>query len=147
MHADTLYHRMLAQERAIEEAKAAGQPIPHFRSILSPDQTPLPAAGTSVQSEGKLADDVPQLSAATVRSLTPEAAAALKERMKPLDAVEREAEERSTMAEIEAAAEASRKIDQLNEERRQRTRIGRGETEEEERRGGWFEWLVKGPGK
>ncbi len=37
MHADTLYHRMLAQEKAIETAKAAGQPIPTFPAILPPN--------------------------------------------------------------------------------------------------------------
>ncbi|KAL2050698.1 hypothetical protein ABVK25_009085 [Lepraria finkii] len=35
MHADTLYHRMLAQEKATDEAKAAGQPAPTFAPILS----------------------------------------------------------------------------------------------------------------
>ncbi|KAL9129662.1 MAG: hypothetical protein Q9217_001941 [Psora testacea] len=143
MHADTLYHRMLAQERAIEEAKAAGQPVPEFRSILSSDRLPPP----STTSTGTSTNDLPQLSPATVRTLTPEAAAALRERMKPLDAYGREAEESSTMAELQAAAEASREIDKLNEERRRKAKAERAEAGEGDKGGGWFEWLVKGPGK
>jgi hypothetical protein len=34
MHADTLYHRMLAQEKAVEAAKKAGQPLPAFEPVL-----------------------------------------------------------------------------------------------------------------
>ena len=34
MHADTLYHRMLAQEAAVADAKAAGLPEPQFPPML-----------------------------------------------------------------------------------------------------------------
>lgn len=36
MHADTLYHRMLAQEAAIAAAKASNAPIPTFPPIITP---------------------------------------------------------------------------------------------------------------
>ena len=36
MHADTLYHRMLEQEAAVNKAKEAGEPIPTFPPILAP---------------------------------------------------------------------------------------------------------------
>ncbi|KAL9102659.1 MAG: hypothetical protein Q9163_002212 [Psora crenata] len=141
MRADTLYHRMLAQERAVEEAKAAGRPIPEFRSILSPDQRPLPTTTPTEASAG----DIPQLSPATIRALTPEAAAALRERMKPLDAFGREAEERSTMAELQAAADASRRLNKVNDERRRKAKADRRGHDEEGNDTGWFEWLVRGP--
>ncbi|KZF26213.1 hypothetical protein L228DRAFT_257689 [Xylona heveae TC161] len=34
MHADTLYHRMLDQQRQMDEAKAAGKPIPKFPPLM-----------------------------------------------------------------------------------------------------------------
>ncbi|KAL9633211.1 MAG: hypothetical protein Q9164_004839 [Protoblastenia rupestris] len=148
MHADKMFHRMLDQEAAIEEAKAAGRPVPEFRSVLSPDQAPFPTvAPTATASVEASTDDDPQLSPATIRSLTPEAAAALRKRLKPLDAFGRDAEERSTMAELEAAAETSREVDKISDERKRKARAERGEADGGEKWGGWFEWLVKGPGK
>ena len=156
MHADTLYHRMLAQERSVEEAKAAGQPIPSFPSMLSPDPTPLPngeaviAATTSDALYPKRAstelEDLPALSPETTQTLTPEAALALRKRMKSLDAVGRLAEERGMMAELRAAREVSTRIDKMNEERRNKVRAERGDVGQAEK-GTWFEWLVRGPGK
>jgi hypothetical protein len=35
MHADTLYHRMLDQEEAIEKAKAEGKLIPTFPPVIT----------------------------------------------------------------------------------------------------------------
>jgi hypothetical protein len=35
MHADTLYHRMLDQEKQISEAKKAGKPIPEFKPLMA----------------------------------------------------------------------------------------------------------------
>ncbi|KAL8682661.1 MAG: hypothetical protein Q9186_001348 [Xanthomendoza sp. 1 TL-2023] len=40
MHADTLYHRMLDQERLVEEAKKSDLPIPDFPPLVT--ETPLP---------------------------------------------------------------------------------------------------------
>lgn len=34
MHADKLYHQMLAQERAVEEAQKEGKPTPTFEPII-----------------------------------------------------------------------------------------------------------------
>lgn len=35
MHADKLFHRMLAQEKEIEKAKKEGRPIPEFKPVMS----------------------------------------------------------------------------------------------------------------
>lgn len=38
MHADKLYHRMMDYEAAVEEAKAAGKPVPPLTSVFNPDR-------------------------------------------------------------------------------------------------------------
>ncbi|KAL8730006.1 MAG: hypothetical protein Q9166_004329 [cf. Caloplaca sp. 2 TL-2023] len=43
MHADKLYHRMLDQERAVEEAKKAGLPIPEFPPLATEPLLPNPS--------------------------------------------------------------------------------------------------------
>ncbi|KAL8714627.1 MAG: hypothetical protein Q9220_001575 [cf. Caloplaca sp. 1 TL-2023] len=59
MHADKLYHRMLAQERATEEAKAAGLPAPVFDALVpsasaSPELQPT-TAGQQQQPQKRVA--------------------------------------------------------------------------------------------
>ena len=44
MHADTLYHRMLEQEAAIEAAKAEGRPVPAFPPLVTEPITPASGA-------------------------------------------------------------------------------------------------------
>ncbi|KAL8801329.1 MAG: hypothetical protein Q9182_004535 [Xanthomendoza sp. 2 TL-2023] len=46
MHADTLYHRMLDQERQVEEAKKSDLPIPAFPPLVT-DATPSPTRTTT----------------------------------------------------------------------------------------------------
>ncbi|KAL8934626.1 MAG: hypothetical protein Q9211_005129 [Gyalolechia sp. 1 TL-2023] len=48
MHADTLYHRMLAQEAAVAEAKASNAPVPSFAPLIS-----APASSSSSLSPGQ----------------------------------------------------------------------------------------------
>lgn len=65
MHADKLYTRMLEQEKAVEAAKKAGQPLPTFPSILSPQSilatsstpkaTPIPQKPEARRSDGAIA--------------------------------------------------------------------------------------------
>ncbi|KAL8648467.1 MAG: hypothetical protein Q9226_005981, partial [Calogaya cf. arnoldii] len=49
MHADKLYHRMLDQERAVEEAKKSGLPIPEFPPLIDPSSTPAPMTTSTGQ--------------------------------------------------------------------------------------------------
>lgn len=46
MHADTLYHRMLDHEAAVEQAKAEGRPVPVFEPVM-PGSTPSPSSSSS----------------------------------------------------------------------------------------------------
>ena len=144
MHADTLYHRMLAQEKAIEEAKAAGQPIPTFPSVLSPNETPVATTATEYTgtSPPPVADDLPALSQETVRAVKPEAALELRKKLKDMDPYAREAEEKAFVAELRSADEAARKLELFNtkicDERQKRRDEGKatvGDTVS-----GWFGW-------
>lgn len=176
MHADTLYHRMLAQEKAIESAKAAGQPIPTFPPILGsrkdgqqpqsfrtatisatsatttsspvqqqqqPPQTPAEANRAAV-ARAQAKKDLPPLDPEIERKLKPEAALQLRKRLKGLDPLEREVEQRSTLTEIEDAMKTGQQIHNLRDEARQRRKAaGEG-------RGEWGDFLVKwfgGPGQ
>lgn len=114
MHADTLYHRMLKRERAVEEAKAAGVPVPTFPDILSAStassppsttQTP-PAAGSSA--EPTLPPDF--------EGLKPKVQAQLKERLKDLSPEERALEEKAMAMEIAAGETVGKQIDKMFEE-------------------------------
>lgn len=46
LHADTLYHRMLAQEAAIAAAKTSNAPIPTFPPLMSPSSAQSPSFST-----------------------------------------------------------------------------------------------------
>lgn len=143
MHADTLYHRMLAQEAAIKEAEAAGRPVPTFPSIHSADQTPLPPSTNTPAasaSSGAGTEGLPALSPATVKALNPEAAMALRRKMKDLDPFARDAEERATMAELRAAGDAAREVKRFTGTA-DKEREKRGEKGTEAAKGtvgGWF---------
>ena len=140
MHADTLYHRMLAQEAAIKEAEAAGRPVPTFPSIHSADQSPLPPSTNPSASTD--AEELPVLSPDTMKALKPEAAMDLRRRIKDLDPFAREAEERATMAELHAAEDAAREVKRytgkLDREREKRREEGK-ETAKDSI-SGWFGW-------
>ena len=135
---------MLAREKAIEEAKAAGQPIPTFPSILSPNQTPIattPTESTDTSSP-PVADNLPILSPETIRAMKPEAALGLRKKLMDMDPFAREAEEKAVMAELRSAEEAAEKLAMINtkmsEERQKRRDEGRatvGDTIN-----GWFGW-------
>lgn len=147
MHADTLYHRMLAQEAAAADAKAAGLPEPQFAPILpsvsksTTTQTPvpddtntIPGAAAAVASKG----DLPTLMPETQRLLTPASQAALRERLKSMTAMERELEERGVLMEAEAASETGRQVTDVIEQRKKRREEGKataGDTIS-----GWFGW-------
>jgi hypothetical protein len=118
MHADTLYHRMLDQEAAIEAAKEEGRPVPTFPPILSK----LPKV---VEADIPFADEN-QLQPS---DLSAKVQKALKKRLDDLPEAERELEERAIKAEIQAGEQVAGHLGTLYEkqaeERRRRKEEGR----------------------
>lgn len=109
MHADTLYHRMLDQEKEIEAAKAEGRPIPSFPPLLS-SKRELPAAFEP-------------------NKLPAKTQALFKERLKGLSDEEREVEEAAILAEIESGVQLAGGLGKIymkqDEERKQRKEAGK----------------------
>ena len=144
MHADLLYHRLLAQEKAIETAQKAGSPIPSFPPINSPDQTPkYPAEDFRLASQNKTqVDELPELPEYLRGKLQPHKEDSLRRRLKDMTPVERELEERSVLGEyhmsIEAAGEFVRHRDTIVEGRQKRRDEGRATTFDVI--SGWFGW-------
>lgn len=140
MHADTLYHRMLTQEAAVEEAKAAGLPEPQFAPMLSSVSRSttgtISAAPPPVSAASK--DDLPLLMPETQKLLTPASQAALRERLKTMTPTERELEERGVMMEARAASETGKQVTDIIGQRKKRREEGKataGDTIS-----GWFGW-------
>lgn len=145
MHADTLYHRMLAQEAAIAEAKTTGLPTPTFAPILSPEkslstsqqqQAATPASSAAEAGDGEEAEV--ELSATTKALLRPESQGKLLKKLKELPASEREVEERSVQMEARASQEIGERVRQVEEGRKRRREEGNasiGDTIS-----GWFGW-------
>lgn len=98
MHADTLYHRMLAQESAIEAAREAGQPAPQFPPLLS-SKPKLGASTPSLDSNRLQPSDLPK-----------GVQAAFSKRLEGLSEGERELEERAIKAEIQAGEQVAGRL-------------------------------------
>lgn len=142
MHADTLYHRMLDQEKAIEEAKAAGLPTPSFAPILpsrsSTSQIPPAPTKTTAAPPSAKEIELPTISPEAQSLLTPIAQTALRERLKTMTPFEREVEERSAVMEATAASETGKQVADIMELKKKRREEGRataGDTIS-----GWFGW-------
>jgi len=122
MHADTLYHRMLDQEKAIEAAKAEGRPVPTFPPLL----TSRSKTSTSTSAGGQLPVDDNKLQPS---DLPESVQAALKKRLEGLNDEEREVEERAIKAEIRAGEQVAERLGTIYEtqaeERRVRKEQGR----------------------
>lgn len=118
MQADTLYHRMLDQEKAIEKAKEEGLPPPAFPPLLSP---PKKVVNTD-NPTGK--QDAVEISDLRERIQAP-----LKKKLATLEGEERELTENAMKAEIAAGAQVAKRLDVINskqeEERRIRKEQGR----------------------
>ena len=154
MHADTLYHRMLDQERVQKEAEEAGLPIPQFPPIIP---KPRSAGSTSAIPSSFPAATEPKATAQSrtpmgaltheektmqTDQLTPEARAELQKRMKDKPDIVRELEERAMLAEAESDASVGKRIAELQssgrDERRQRRE--KGEATISDTISGWFGW-------
>jgi hypothetical protein len=117
MHADTLYHRMLDQEQAMEAAKTEGKPIPTFAPLLSEQGKFMPSPTApkpqSTPEDNKVrASDLP----ASVQ-------ASLKERLVGLNDEERELEERAIKAEIQAGEQVAERLGSIFEKQEEERRI------------------------
>jgi hypothetical protein len=109
MHADTLYHRMLEQEKATEAAKAEGRPVPTFPPLLS---------STSKNSVNPV--DGSRLQAS---DLKPKVQEGFKKRLEGLTAEEREVEERAIKAEIQAGVQVAEQLGSIYEKQAEERRI------------------------
>lgn len=98
MHADTLYHRMLEQEAAIEQAKKEGKPIPKFEPLVVKPATVV------------VKDDF------DVSTLNPETQKKWKEQLEKLPEEDRLAEEEAMKGELRARAELASRIQGLWQE-------------------------------
>lgn len=123
MHADTLYHRMLSQEKAIEAAKAAGEPVPAFPPLLSQTSSSpkFPASSAYLnQEENKLKPS----------DLPVKVQAAFKKRLEGLTDEEREVEERAIKAEIQAGEQVARNLGGIFERQAEERRVRREQGKE-----------------
>ncbi|KAG9230057.1 hypothetical protein BJ875DRAFT_168953 [Amylocarpus encephaloides] len=106
MHADTLYHRMLDQEKAVEEAKAEGRPVPTFPPLFE---------------KPKMMIEISQL--------RPNLQAEVKKQLDKAEGPDKGLAEVAVNAELSAAAETARKLEDINREqeveRRKRKEQGR----------------------
>lgn len=125
MHADTLFHRMLDQEEAIEKAKAEGRPIPSFPPLIT--SRPRPAASTAASpapKEKHLDDNTIQTS-----DLPAPVQASLKKRLDGLSEPERRIEEMAIKAEIQAGEQVAEQLgsiyDRQAEEKKKRKEAGK----------------------
>lgn len=159
MHADTLYHRMLDQERAVEEAKKSNLPIPEFPPLVteprSPDPSSTPAPTTSTgqpisASAANLLSSAQPMSHDQTRDmylkriLPPEAVAAQEKEWdrKGLSAEEKMLEARAMAMEAEAGLGVADQVGKImqetkkgKEERRKQGTAGLGDTVS-----GWLGW-------
>ena len=150
MHADTLYHRMLAQEAAAKEAKAAGLPEPQFASILpsvsksttarpiSSDTTPISKPTTPAPAAAASKDDLPPLMPETETLLNPASQAALRERLKTMTPTERELEERGVIMDAKAASETGKQVTDILGQKKKRREEGKATAADTI--SGWFGW-------
>ncbi|KAF4634195.1 hypothetical protein G7Y89_g3904 [Cudoniella acicularis] len=93
MYTDTLYHRILDQEAAVEATKAEGKPIPTFPPILTKSPKAIRAFETEVLSENNKTQPA---------DLSEKIQRALKKRLEDLPEGERQLEERAIKAKIQA---------------------------------------------
>ncbi|KAF3764465.1 hypothetical protein M406DRAFT_322615 [Cryphonectria parasitica EP155] len=110
LHADKLYHQMLTQEAAIEEAQKEGKPIPQFEPVI-PKQ---------------IADAAAEDNAA---KLSESAKKRVQDQLEKVSELERDAEQAAIDAETRAKAEMVDRIKNLwkEQEAERKARIEKGE--------------------
>ncbi|KAI9702365.1 MAG: hypothetical protein M1836_000844 [Candelina mexicana] len=138
MHADTLYHRMLDQERAIEAAKAAGEPIPSFPPIVPSSTDNAPTTTSPTSSTTIVTSKAPM----TADQLSPETQALLKKQLEGLSPKEREVEEKAIVAEIAVAGRLGEQIGEIYQEtdKAKKERREKGKQTVGDQISSWFGW-------
>lgn len=154
MHADALYQRLLTQERAIDAAKAAGEAVPTFPSILStlsaqsPSHPPVSSSPSS-ETFSQLSDPTPLAKSEphTIEDegdpLSPTARAVLMERLKKLPtAEERELEELAVTVEARTSLRTGSEITRLStaQKAHRKERMEKGVATITDKISGWFGW-------
>lgn len=135
MHADTLYHRMLAQEKAIE---ATGDPVPEEELISPATATIAMAKGIFTPKEEDKEEDLPALSDFLQDKVKPEAQYDLRKKMKGMNANEKELYEKQLLSQYEVENEVARLRWTILEDRKKRRAEGKGTISDTI--SGWLGW-------
>ncbi|KAI4250202.1 MAG: hypothetical protein L6R40_000375 [Gallowayella cf. fulva] len=154
MHADTLYHRMLDQERAVEAAKQSDLPIPEFPPLVTAEALPsnpttstgqpISASASALLSSAQPMSHDESKTMYLKRILPPDAIAQQEKEWdrKEMTAEERMLEARAMAMEAEAGMVVASQVGQMmqetkkgKEERRAKGTAGIGD-----RVSGWLGW-------
>ncbi|KAK4141558.1 uncharacterized protein C8A04DRAFT_38955 [Dichotomopilus funicola] len=136
MHADELYHRMMAQEREIEKAKEEGREPPVFKGLFDGTSATMITAPTPSTTSTTAAADTASSSAATTpgQPKIPEpneaTLAAWKKQLEKLPPEEREAEEKALRADYRARVEMARQVQSLWQQQAKEREVRKAEGKE-----------------
>ena len=119
MHADELYHRMLEQEKAVTEAKAANLPIPTFPSLISSELSSTGQKTIRAETDRNSDETLP----GELELLQPKVKAQIRARLKGLSPEERAVEEKALEEEMTAGETVTRQIGELYEEKAKAKRL------------------------
>ncbi|OBT98655.1 hypothetical protein VE01_03652 [Pseudogymnoascus verrucosus] len=127
MHADTLYHRMLAQEKAVQEAEKEGKEMPKFEPLLGKGGSSVTAITPAEAAAAK--EQVPEIPKTSPLSKLPlDIQAQIKEKLEGLTGIERELQEKALAAEVSAGQEVKANLKDIykdsNAERQKRVEEG-----------------------
>lgn len=111
MRADSIYHRMLEQEAAVEKAKAEGQPVPTFPPLFSGQKAPTTA--TAKTRDATPAAPGPAESVNLPAEPGPNTLKEWKEKLEKLPEKDRAAEEEALRAEYRAKLELAGRVQSI----------------------------------
>ena len=118
MHADKLYHEMLAREAQAEEAKKQGLPTPNLPPLIQPEETSKALGEDSAWArirQRAATEDLPHM----LSQFTPERQAEIKEKLKDMNETQKEIELQLIAAEGRAKLEYADQIKERLEAERQ----------------------------
>lgn len=118
MHADKLYHEMLAREKAMEEAEKAGRQAPVFEPLLQQDKIVQALGTTSAYARARQKAQDASLST-NLSAYAPEKQDEIQQRLKGLNEHEKQIELQLIAAESRSQMEFADRVGQHMEEERQ----------------------------
>lgn len=118
MHADKLYHEMLAREKAMEEADKEGQPAPTFEPLLQQDKIVQALGPSSAYARARQKAQNESLST-NLSAYTPEKQDEIQQRLKGLNELQKQIELQLIAAESRSQLEFAERVGQHLEEERQ----------------------------